>query len=94
MDNPGMFLGSPPQSEAVDALFAKALADDGYLANWLRLWAWRPDVFESYAASRGGLVAGSALTERDLAVLVTATASRARRFLLLARLGVTSRSTQ
>ena len=76
MGNPGMFLDPPPQSEAVDTLFAEALEGDGYVANYLRLWAWRPDVFSAYVDARGGLVQGSALTERDLAVLVTATASQ------------------
>jgi len=76
MGNPGMFLGPPPKGEAADALFADELASDGYIANYLRVWAWRPDVFASYVAARAELVKGSALTERDLAVLVTATASQ------------------
>jgi uncharacterized peroxidase-related enzyme len=71
-----MFLDPPPKSEAADRLFAEALSGDGYVANYLRVWAWRPDVFASYVDARSGLVEGSALTERDLAVLVTATASQ------------------
>jgi uncharacterized peroxidase-related enzyme len=70
------FLGSPPSSEGADAMLAEQLASDGYVANFMRLWAWRPDVFASYGAARGGLVEASSLTERDLAVLVTSTASQ------------------
>jgi uncharacterized peroxidase-related enzyme len=71
-----MFLGPPPPSEGADAMFAEELANDGYVANFMRLWAWRPDVFSSYVLARGGLVEASSLTDRDLAVLVTSTASQ------------------
>ena len=75
MGNSGMFLDPPPESEAAGTLFAEALAGDGYVANYLRAWAWRPDVFVGYVDTRSALVKGSTLTERDLAVLVTATAA-------------------
>jgi uncharacterized peroxidase-related enzyme len=71
-----MFLGQPPSSDGADAMFADELASNGYIANFMRAWAWRPDVFASYASTRGGLVEASSLTERDLAVLVTSTASQ------------------
>ena len=76
MDEQGTFLGPGPQSEGSEKLFADSLAGDGYVANYLRLWARRPDVFDGYVSTRGALVEGSTLTERDLAVLVTATASQ------------------
>ena len=70
-----MFLG-PAESEDARAMLAEQEAGDGYVANYMKVWAWRPDVFASYSAMRGGLVEGSALTERDLAVLVSSTASQ------------------
>lgn len=76
MGNAGMFLDPPPKSDAADTLFSEALAGDGYVANYLRAWAWRPDVFTAYVDTRSALVQGSSLTERDLAVLVTATAAQ------------------
>jgi uncharacterized peroxidase-related enzyme len=76
MGNPGMFLEPAPQGDAAQTMFAEALAGDGYVANFLRLWAWRPDFFTAYVDARSGLVRGSTLTERDLAVLVTTTASQ------------------
>ena len=57
-------------------MFADELASNGYIANFMRVWAWRPDVFASYVSARGGLVEASSLSERDLAVLVTSTASQ------------------
>ena len=53
MGNSGMFLDPPPESEAAGTLFAEALAGDGYVANYLRAWAWRPDVFVGYVDTRG-----------------------------------------
>ena len=80
MDHEGnrtMFLSQPPSSEAVDAVYADDREADGYVSNLTRLWCWRPDMFASFAALRAGLMDPSALTDRDRAVLVTATAANA-----------------
>lgn len=69
------FLG-PAETDDARAMLADQEASDGYIANYMKVWAWRPDVFASYVATRGAVVEGSALTERDLAVLVSATASQ------------------
>src|SRR4249919_3125120 len=69
------FLG-PAETEDARAMLADQEASDGYIANYMKVWAWRPDVFASYVATRGAVVEGSTLTERDLAVLVTATAAQ------------------
>ncbi|HMK12284.1 MAG TPA: hypothetical protein VK461_11920 [Acidimicrobiales bacterium] len=76
MDQHGTFLEPGPKTEGSEKLFADSLAGDGYVANYLRLWARRPEVFDGYVSTRGRLVEGSTLTDRDLAVLVTATASQ------------------
>jgi uncharacterized peroxidase-related enzyme len=74
-DDTMKFLEEPPASEAVDAVFAEDREGDGYVSNFTRLWCWRPDVFSSFTAFRSTLMDPSELTNRDRAVLVTATAA-------------------
>lgn len=69
------FLGEPPATEATEAAYGADRDADGYVWNVTRLWCWRPDLYESFAALRAHLMDSSALTERDWAVLVTATAA-------------------
>ena len=75
MSDQAMFLGEPPESEAADAAFDEDRAADGYVNNLTRLWCWRPDVYSSFVVLRTSLADASALTDRDRAVLVTATAA-------------------
>ena len=70
-----MFLGEPPASDAADAAFDEDRSSDGYVNNLTRLWCWRPDIYNAFSALQGGLTKASALTKRDRAVLVTATAA-------------------
>jgi len=70
------FLGEPPSSEETEAAYDADRDSDGYVWNVTRLWSWRPDLYESFAALRSSLMEASALTDRDWAVLVTATASQ------------------
>jgi uncharacterized peroxidase-related enzyme len=70
-----MFLAEPPASEAVDAFYEDDRESDGYVNNSTRLWCWRPDLLTSFIALRASLTEASALTGRDRAVLVTATAA-------------------
>jgi uncharacterized peroxidase-related enzyme len=72
--NPVMFLGEPPVSEEAEAAFDDDRDGEGYVKNLTRLWCWRPDVYASFTALRAGLTDSSALTDRDRAVLVAATA--------------------
>ncbi len=44
--------------------------------NLTRAWAWRPDVFEGFAALRSLLTTKSSLGKRDQAVIVCATAAQ------------------
>jgi uncharacterized peroxidase-related enzyme len=70
-----MFLPEPARSAATTAAYEDDLVSDGYVFNNTRLWAYRPDVTEAFVQLRSLVTQGSTLSERELAVLVTATAS-------------------
>ena len=70
-----MFLREPPTNDANSALYARDVADDGYVANFTTLWGWRPDVFNAFYSLRSLLTEQSGLSLRDRAILVCATAS-------------------
>lgn len=70
-----MFLRMPQVNEANSALYSRDVAEDGYVANLTRLWAWRPDVFDSFLRLRSLLTEQAALSLRDRAILVCATAA-------------------
>ncbi len=70
-----MFLSDPPLTEQVRAKFDRAAEDDGYVANYLRLWAWRADIGEQFAELRGRLMDTTTLDERERALIVTAAVS-------------------
>jgi len=70
-----VFLSKPPDSEKRSALYARDRADDGYVANLTRLWAWRPDIYDAFAKLRALVTDPSALSMRDRATLVCATAA-------------------
>jgi uncharacterized peroxidase-related enzyme len=71
-----MFLLAPESSEAVERFYKSSADAQGFLMNLMAAWAWRPDVFESFAALRDQLTSNSTLSKRDQAVLVCATASQ------------------
>jgi len=70
-----MFPSMPPDSEAASALYARDRANDGYVANLTRLWAWRADVYDAFVKLRALATDRSALSMRDRAILVCATAA-------------------
>lgn len=70
-----MFLEPPPDSEARSAMYARDAADDGYVRNLIRLWAWRPDVFDAFLNVRKLVAEKSELSLRERAILVCATAA-------------------
>jgi uncharacterized peroxidase-related enzyme len=72
------FLDEPPASESTEQLYADDLESDGYVGNLTRLWCWRPDVHEQFFGLRGLVTKESSLSEREVAVLVTATVSARR----------------
>lgn len=70
-----MFLRTPPPNDASSALYSRDVADDGYVANLTRLWAWRPDVFDGFLSLRSLLTEQAALSLRERAILVCAMAA-------------------
>ena len=71
-----MFLPPPEPTAAVERIYESNQAAQGFVMNLTSAWAWRPDVFESFAALRGQLTSNSGLSKRDQAVLVCAAASQ------------------
>jgi uncharacterized peroxidase-related enzyme len=68
-----MFLNEPNTAEAA-AYLEKDRVSSGYIMNLERAWAWRPDVAEGFALLRKQLLEQSSLTQREIALLVCATA--------------------
>ena len=71
-----MFLSEPETTPATERVHASTKAAQGFVMNLARAWAWRPDVFESFAALRAQLTSASGLSKRDQAVLICAMASQ------------------
>ena len=71
-----MFLPLPKTTDAVERIYKSTQAAQGFVMNLTTVWAWRPDVYESFAALRSLLTSNSGLSKRDQAVLVCATASQ------------------
>jgi len=71
-----MFLPAPNATDQVERIYKSNQAAQGFVMNLTSAWAWRPDVFESFAALRGQLTSSSGLSKRDQAILVCATASQ------------------
>jgi uncharacterized peroxidase-related enzyme len=71
-----MFLSDPPEDPAVHALYDQSFAEDGYIMNLVRVWAWRPDVHAAFMEARKALAGQTTLSKREIAVLNAATASR------------------
>lgn len=71
-----MYVNAPPESIARARLVQRDLDDPGYVMNASRLWAWRPEVGEGFAALRAQLAAKSSLAPRELGVLACAAAGR------------------
>lgn len=68
-----MFLNEPSTAEAV-AYLEKGCAGSGYVMNFERAWAWRPDLAEAFAVLRKQLIEPTSLTPREIALLVCTTA--------------------
>ena len=68
-----MFLSQPSTPDAV-AYLEQDKAAMGYVMNLERAWAWRPDIAQSFNALRKQLTDQSALTAREIALLVCSTA--------------------
>jgi uncharacterized peroxidase-related enzyme len=71
----GSFLGEPPLSPQVQALYDDDLADGGYVWNVSRLWAHQPDTLNGLFDLMSQAFKASGLSFRQRGILVTATAS-------------------
>ena len=78
MGDQSTYLGEPPENEATRSAYERDRADDGYVWNVTRLWSWRNDFEHAFVALRSSLLEGSALTDREQAVLNAAAASARR----------------
>jgi uncharacterized peroxidase-related enzyme len=70
-----MYLSNPPEDDKVRTLFGNVESEEGYVMNFVRLWAWRPDVHLAFSAARQALASKTQLGERDVAILNTTTSS-------------------
>ena len=70
-----MFIAAPEETAETAKVYKSSLDSQGFVMNLTRAWAWRPEVFDGFATLRGQLTSHSALSKRDLAVLVCATAA-------------------
>lgn len=71
-----MFIGVPESSDATERIYKSSADSQGFVMNLMKAWAWRPDIYEAFAALRTQLVSKSSLTKRDQAVIVCATAAQ------------------
>ena len=62
-------------TDDVRRIHADGVASQGFLMTLTHVWAWRPDVYEGFAQLRNQLTSNSTLSKRELAVIVSATAS-------------------
>ena len=70
-----MFIAAPEDSAETARVYQSSADSQGFVMNLTRAWAWRPEVFDGFAALRGQLTNDSSLSKRELAVLVCAAAA-------------------
>ena len=70
-----MFLTEPPTDDRVRDRYDSDRRANGYVDNLTRLWCWRPDVLEAYEHARDVVLHECGLSDRDIALLVVATAA-------------------
>jgi uncharacterized peroxidase-related enzyme len=70
-----VFLDDAPETPQTSATQDAAREGDGYVANFVRLWCWRPDLFKQFVDLRVELMGSTSLTDREQACVVAATVS-------------------
>jgi uncharacterized peroxidase-related enzyme len=70
-----VFLDDPPDSADAQAAYDSTREADGYVANFLRVWCWRPDLFKEFVDLRLKLMGSTTLSDREQAIVVAATVS-------------------
>lgn len=73
--NEASFLAPVDVTPPVQALYDEDIAEDGYVANASRLWAYQPATYAGLYELMGRAVADHSLTLRDRAILIVACAS-------------------
>lgn len=73
-----MFLNEPEADPGIEAAFAAATGEAGYLMNYNRAWAWRQDVFDHFVAARKLVAATTTLSPGEIAVVNAAVAGARR----------------
>ncbi len=73
-----MYLSEPAPDDTVRALYQEDLSSYGYVMNLTRLWAQRPELLRGYLDVRAAAAADSGLSDREIALLVVASASARR----------------
>jgi len=71
----GSFLPEPPLTPEAQALYDEDLADDGFVWNLSRLWAYQPETQRKLFDLMGDAISPSGLSKRHRGILVTAAAS-------------------
>ena len=72
------FLAVPPVTPEAQRMFDEDMAEQGFVANASRLWAYQPETFNGLFALLNAAAAPCALTQRQRGILIAATASTMR----------------
>jgi uncharacterized peroxidase-related enzyme len=70
-----LFISPPADTEETARVYESSAASQGFVMNLTKAWAWRPEVFDGFAALRNQLTGQSTLSKRELALLVCAAAA-------------------
>lgn len=70
-----MFINAPEDSNETAKIYESSAKSQGFVMNLTRAWAWRPEVFDGFAALRGELTNRASFSKRELAVMVCAAAA-------------------
>ncbi len=70
-----MFIAAPEDCADTAEVYQSSADSQGFVMNLTRAWAWRPEVFDGFAALRTQLTSRSTLSKREQAVLVCAAAA-------------------
>jgi uncharacterized peroxidase-related enzyme len=70
-----MFIAAPIDSKATAQVYRSSKDSHGFVMNLTRAWAWRPDVFDGFAALRSQLTGTSTFNKKELAVMVCSAAA-------------------
>lgn len=70
-----MFLDEPPQSDDRDAAYASDLEENGFVWTLTKLWAWSPELEDTFGELLAVASEAAGLSFRDRGVVVSATAA-------------------